>query len=158
MKVLNLQCQHGHAFEGWFASEHAFQEQRALGQVQCPLCADAAIEKLPSAPRLNLSSARAPQADPAAAPVADAQPAHALAPAGSDALAAAWMAMARALLAQTQDVGERFAEEARKMHYGEKPEQAIRGRTSADEARALLDEGIAVFPVLLPDALKSPLH
>ncbi|TMH00761.1 MAG: DUF1178 family protein, partial [Betaproteobacteria bacterium] len=57
MKVLNLRCAHDHRFEGWFASDDDYQSQRERGLVECPLCGDAAVERLPSAPRLNLSGA-----------------------------------------------------------------------------------------------------
>ena len=66
MKVLDLQCRHGHVFEGWFGSEDDFQSQRERGLVQCPMCADSHIEKRLSAPRLNLG-ASAPAPAPAAA-------------------------------------------------------------------------------------------
>jgi hypothetical protein len=70
----------------------------------------------------------------------------------------AWLELSRKLIAHTQDVGDQFAEEARKMHYGEKEERAIRGKTTLDEARALLDEGIDVLPMLLPPAVKETLQ
>lgn len=68
------------------------------------------------------------------------------------------MAVARHVMANTTDVGNRFAEEARKMHYGEAQERSIRGKTTPDEAMALLDEGIDVMPLLLPEAVKGPLQ
>ena len=68
------------------------------------------------------------------------------------------MAAARHVMANTTDVGNRFAEEARKMHYGEAEERAIRGKTTPDEAQALVEEGIDVVPLLIPDALKEPLQ
>jgi hypothetical protein len=68
------------------------------------------------------------------------------------------MAVARHVIANTTDVGNRFAEEARKMHYGETKERSIRGKTTPDEAMALLDEGIEVMPLLLPEAVKGPLQ
>jgi hypothetical protein len=74
------------------------------------------------------------------------------------ALAAAWMAVARHVVANTTDVGSAFAEEARKMHYGESEERAIRGKTTPQEARDLVEEGIAVLPLVLPEALKETLQ
>src|SRR3954470_20524662 len=62
MKVLNLQCAHQHSFEGWFASEDDFQSQLSRGLVECPMCADKSVQKLPSAPRLNLSGLQRPDA------------------------------------------------------------------------------------------------
>ena len=68
MKVLDLRCQHGHRFEGWFASEDDFLDQNGRGLVECPLCGDRIVQRLPSAPRLNLSGATEPAAAPAPAP------------------------------------------------------------------------------------------
>lgn len=149
MKVLDLQCSVGHSFEGWFASEDDFVSQSARALVQCPLCGDSQVQKKLSAPRLNLVSGRQEHA----APIAAATP-----PQGEKALMAAWLELSRRLVAQTQDVGTQFAEEARKMHYGETAERAIRGQTTTDEARALIDEGIDVLPMLLPASLKGPLQ
>ena len=148
MKVLDLQCRSGHVFEGWFASEDDFQGQRQRGLVQCPLCSDSHIEKRLSAPRLNLGAAEEPAA-PAPAPAAAALPAP---------LQAAWLDLARKIVARTEDVGARFAEEARRMHHGEAEERAIRGQATADEAVQLLEEGIAVVPLPLPVAAKETLQ
>ena len=70
----------------------------------------------------------------------------------------AWLQWARNVVAQTQDVGPQFAQEARRMHHGEAPERAIRGQASVQEAVQLLEEGIAVLPLLLPDAVKHTLQ
>lgn len=145
MKVMDLQCAHQHVFEGWFASEAEFVRQQASGLVECPVCADVHITKCLSAPRLNLSHGREPQ--PPSTPSPEVQQ-----------LTAAWMHLARQVVANTTDVGERFADEARKMHYGEAEERGIRGKTTAKEAHALVEEGIAVLPLLLPEAVKEPLH
>jgi hypothetical protein len=146
MKVLDLQCSQQHSFEGWFGSEAEFQDQLARGLVECPLCGDAAVTKLLSAPRLNLGSGKEPaaRADVVAAPDATIQ--------------AAWMQMVRLVLANTEDVGQRFPEEARRMHYGETEERGIRGQASPDETQALLEEGIGVLPLPIPKALKEPLQ
>lgn len=149
MKVLDLQCAHGHAFEGWFASEEDFLGQCERALVQCPLCGDASITKKPSAPRLNLGAKRA---DPV--PTQDMP----LASKGDEALSAAWLTVARHMLANTSDVGSRFADEARKMHYGEIEERSIRGKATPQEAQSLVDEGIDVLPFLLPEALKGTLQ
>ena len=152
MKVLDLKCAQQHVFEGWFASEEDFQNQRTRGLVSCPLCGDAAVDKQLSAPRLNLGAA--PQALPApAVPATDAPlPAMATDPR----MQAAFLKAIREAVARTEDVGERFAQVARQMHYGEIEERGIRGRTSAEEAVQLLEEGISVLP--LPPALKEPLQ
>lgn len=142
MKVLNLQCAQAHAFEGWFASEEDFQGQLARGLVECPLCGDHEVAKMPSAPRLNLAAAGEEKRDVVAATPADLQ--------------AAWMKVMRDVMAKTEDVGERFAEEARRIHYGETEERGIRGQATPQETKELLEEGITVLP--LPKALKEPLQ
>jgi hypothetical protein len=149
MKVLDLQCRQLHLFEGWFASEEDYLSQHDRGLVACPVCGDCAITKRLSAPRLNLSSGRevAPQA-------------HQEVPGDhkESELQAALMTVARHLVANTDDVGDRFATEARKIHYGEVKARGIRGQTSPAEALSLLDEGIAVLPFAMPEALKGPLQ
>ncbi|RQO82028.1 DUF1178 family protein [Acidovorax sp. FJL06] len=164
MKVLDLQCRQGHVFEGWFGSEDDFQGQKQRGLVQCPLCGDDHIEKRLSAPRLNLG-ARAPAATEAPAPAqaaATAGGAQGATPSEAallpPALQAAWLALARKVVANTEDVGARFAQEARRMHHGEVQERAIRGQATADEAVQLLEEGIAVVPLPLPVAAKETLQ
>jgi hypothetical protein len=147
MKVLNLRCANGHAFEGWFASEDDFLDQNGRTLIECPLCADRVITRTPSAPRLNLSGAREVTA-PASAAVPP-QPAD---------LQAAWLAGVRKLLAQTENVGERFAEEARRIHYGEVPQRGIRGQATAEEREALRDEGIETVAIPVPRALDGPVQ
>lgn len=146
MKVLDLQCPQQHSFEGWFGSEEDFQDQLGRGLVECPLCGDASVTKMLSAPRLNLGSTK------------DAVPAQAVVAAPDKTMQAAWMKMVRHVMANTEDVGARFAEEARKMHYGETDERGIRGQASPDETQALLEEGIGVLPLPMPKALKEPLQ
>ena len=157
VKVLDLQCASGHTFEGWFASEDDFQSQHARAMVQCPLCGTPDIVKKLSEPRLSLSGAQAPTTSRALASTPATLDVATPAPTDTS-LAAAWMAVARHVIANTTDVGNRFAEEARKMHYGETKERSIRGKTTPDEAMALLDEGIEVMPLLLPEAAKGPLQ
>ena len=188
MKVLDLQCSQGHSFEGWFGSQVDYDTQRERGQVTCPLCNDSDITKMLSAPRLNLghgapSAAAAPRDDAAAslAPTALAQPMGAGGPvsAAGQGLAlqadnrspspgpgphslqqmqTALLEAVRHVLANTEDVGSQFAEEARKIHYGESEERNIRGQATPQEAEALLEEGIAVLSLPVPEALKKPLH
>jgi len=148
MKVLNLHCANDHDFEGWFACDDDFAAQMARGLVQCPLCGESRIERRPTAPRLNLASARS---DAATAAVEVARPA-----AGD--LQAQWMQAVRHVLAHTEDVGERFATEARRIHYGEVPERGIRGKATPQESEALRDEGIEVMSLPIPRALEGPLQ
>ncbi|RKR25296.1 hypothetical protein C8C93_0498 [Acidovorax sp. 93] len=161
MKVLDLQCRQGHVFEGWFASEDDFQGQKQRGLVQCPLCADDHIEKRLSAPRLNLG-AREPAAPSAVLTPSAAPEGGSLQvgnpPALPPALQAAWLDLARKIVANTEDVGARFAQEARRIHHGEVQERAIRGQATPDEAMELLEEGIAVMPLPLPAAAKETLQ
>lgn len=176
MKVLDLHCAHQHSFEGWFSSEDDFQSQLARGLVTCPMCGDASITKMLSAPRLNLSHARGesePRSFPA--PTAGKSEQHATVPTAPSSacttispqevasmapaqLQAAWMQMVRHVVANTEDVGPQFPEEARKMHYGESEPRNIRGHATPEETEALLDEGIQVVPLPIPDALKGPLQ
>lgn len=155
MKVLDLQCSQGHAFEGWFASEADFLSQQARQLVSCPMCADTAVAKLPSAPRLNLGAASVPAPGTRPSAGKGGEPVAAL---PAQALQAAWMQTVRRVMAQTEDVGERFPEEARRMHYGETPERGIRGQASREQTEALLEEGIAVMPLPLPEGMEGPLQ
>lgn len=154
MKVLDLQCAHDHRFEGWFDSEDDFQGQLARGLLTCPMCGSDQVQKKLSAPRLNLVVPRAE--------AGEAQQAHAVAQQVAsmtpEQMQAAWLQVTRQVLRQTEDVGERFADEARRIHHGETEPRNIRGQASAEETEALLDEGIAVMPLVLPEALKGPVQ
>ena len=148
MKVLNLRCTNEHVFEGWFASEEDYLAQGERGLVACPLCGDKTIQRLPSAPRLNVSKQRDLVPNEAGSPTAS----------PSDAHQAKWLRAVRHMIASTEDVGERFPVEARRIHYGEAEERAIRGRASSADADALRDEGIEVVSVPVPEPLKGPLQ
>jgi len=159
MKVLDLQCRQGHSFEGWFGSQDDYDAQRARGLVTCPMCNDSEITKMLSAPRLNLGHGTTPLQ--AATEVPAVVPAAEVAPAAASPVVqmqAALMHMVRHVMANTEDVGNKFAEEARKFHYGEREERNIRGQATRQETEALLDEGIDVMPLPVPDALKEPLQ
>jgi hypothetical protein len=173
MKVLDLQCQHQHSFEGWFGSEDDFQSQLARGMVECPLCGDASITKKLSAPRLNLSGSRdlvpAQNQDATDSVAAHAPSTDISSPNNpkdqmlqtmlqDPQFQAAYLNMARKIMADTEDVGNQFASEARKIHYGEAKERGIRGQATQDETLELLDEGIDVVPMPLPKHLKEPLQ
>jgi hypothetical protein len=180
MKVLDLHCQHGHVFEGWFGSEDDFQSQLTRGLVECPLCGDQQITKKLSAPRLNLSTAKSnatdliagdAHSDWAQSPKSPQNPANS----GSEMqpsanvqvmqammrdpeFQAAYLRMARKIIASTEDVGDQFADVARKIHHGETEERAIRGQATMEQTMELLEEGIEVMPLPLPKALKEPLQ
>ncbi|WP_332751688.1 DUF1178 family protein [Hydrogenophaga sp.] len=160
MKVLNLQCAHQHDFEGWFGSEDDFVSQLGRGLLTCPMCGDAHIHKTLSAPRLNLRSGRkdadAPEpAAPAGAVVAMSN--HVMHPELA-ALQARMLKALREVVAQTEDVGERFADEARAMHSGETEHRNIRGQASPQEALAMLEEGIEVIALPMLPAVKETLQ
>lgn len=146
MKVFNLRCAHGHGFEGWFASEQAFVDQNGRGLVECPLCSDKTITRLPSAPRLNLSGAREEKPGPVVQPAAEAS------------IEAMWLQAVQHVLKHTEDVGPRFSEEARRIHYGETERRGIRGQASAEQRAELADEGIEVMQLPLPSGLDGPAH
>lgn len=145
MKVLNLRCSNDHRFEGWFASDDDFLSQGERGLVTCPICNDTGIFRLPSAPRLNVSKQR------------DEGPAESTTPVQAQ-MQAQWLRAVRHMIKNTEDVGDRFPEEARRIHYGETQERGIRGRASPADADALREEGIEVVAVSLPEPLKGPLQ
>ena len=173
MKVLNLQCSHQHSFEGWFASEDDFQSQLSRGLIECPMCADTGVQKLPSAPRLNLgshtgqdSSGKAGQSA-ASSDLAVSSGKGAKTPNSAATVMpternhveqAEFLKALRHVLTHTEDVGSRFAEEARGMHYGELEARNIRGQTSAREAAELMDEGIEIMPLPLLPGGNGPLQ
>jgi len=146
MKVLNLRCASGHGFEGWFGSEDEFLDQNGSGRIECPLCSDRVITRLPSAPRLNLSGAREPVPEPARAEAVTAD------------LQALWLQAVRHAIEHTDDVGDRFAEEARRIHYGEVDARGIRGQATPDERDALREEGIEILSLPFPAALKGTMQ
>jgi hypothetical protein len=154
MKVLDLRCANGHGFEGWFASDEDFLAQNGQGRIECPLCADHIVSRLPSAPRLNLSGQREPVAEaPSPAPAettVTGEPAMQL--------QAQWLQAVRHMLENTDDVGDQFADVARRIHYGEIEARGIRGQATPDERRQLLDEGIEIMSLPIPAALKGPVQ
>lgn len=150
MKVLNLRCGNDHRFEGWFASDDDFVSQGERGLMACPICSDQQIARLPSAPRVNLLG-RGEDARPTAA-------VQAALPAQPEKQQAMWLRAVREMIASTEDVGERFVEEARRIHYGEAEQRGIRGQASREDAESLRDEGIEVLSLPLPEAVKGPLQ
>ncbi len=152
MKVLDLQCTLGHVFEGWFGSEADFVEQHQKALVQCPLCGDPSVSKKLSAPRLSLSGSRSAPKEP------DGNTVPPVAIPNSPTPADVWLALAKKLVSETTDVGSDFAEEVRKIHYGETQARGIRGTATVDEAHALADEGIEVLSFPLPAASKERLQ
>jgi len=116
-----------------------------------------------SAPRLNLATSRGDRPlEPATVAPAEAQSSapisQEVASLAPQQLQAAWLQMVQHVMANTEDVGEKFADEARKIHYGESQERNIRGQASREETEALQEEGIAVMPLPIPAALKGPVQ
>lgn len=177
MKVLDLQCALGHSFEGWFGSQADYDTQRARGLVSCPVCNDSEITKMLSAPRLNFGHGAATEPTPGQGAPATGSASTAGDPLGRTAdassvapalpavppevlheMQAAMMKVVRHVMANTEDVGPQFAEEARKIHYGEREERNIRGQATREETEALLDEGIDVMALPVPENLKGTLQ
>ncbi|WP_424192213.1 DUF1178 family protein [Ampullimonas aquatilis] len=160
MKVFNLTCSHEHRFEGWFASEHDFSSQMERGLVSCPLCDDHAIRKLPTAPRLNLGGGKEPatgseltvESQPAMA--ADGQ----VEKLSQQNIQQFLLEAVRHVIANTEDVGDQFASEARRMHRDETEIRNIRGQVSHEDREQLLDEGIEVMSLPMPELLKKVTH
>jgi hypothetical protein len=148
-----LRCDRGHAFESWFQSSSAYEQQEKRKLVNCPVCGSAKVERAIMAPRIVSKKGR-DSAVPAPAAAADA------ATPGSTPLLMAQERELRAKLKELRDhivnnadnVGERFPTEARKMHYGDIEHRPIYGEASPDEARSLIEEGVEVSPLpVLPD-------
>jgi len=142
-KVFDLCCEANHQFEGWFASQGQFEAQLRDGLVGCPMCGSLGIQRLPSAPRLNLGAGARPAPDDGPDP-GQAQ--------------AMFLQAARQIVASTEDVGERFAEEARRIHYKEAAQRGIRGVASRAEARELIEEGVKVVPFPFGGLIKETLQ
>lgn len=153
MIVFGLRCRKGHDFQSWFKDGASFDRQAKRGLVECPVCGDAKIEKALMAPRLagtkKSRKAAAPEAQVANAPAPHVPAAFGANPATAKlAELHKELGKLRAHVEATyENVGKEFAEEARAMHYGEKPHKDIYGDTSPDEAQALLEEGVPVARV-----------
>jgi hypothetical protein len=166
-----LRCEHGHEFESWFKNSAAFDNQKKRGLVACPGCGSAKVEKAIMAPRLTRSESAERQRPAAAAvpPPAPTAPASSPVPAampfvppgkGTVAIMSPQERELRKKLKELRDhitknadyVGQRFPEQARKIHYGEIEHRSIYGEASPEEAKELHEEGIAFHPLpILPD-------
>ena len=140
MIVLNLSCGNGHRFEGWFASLEVFQAQAEDGQVTCPQCNDTIVTKLPAGPHVRRV---VPEKVTGAELTEDSEE-------------TGLVASIEKLLRESEDVGTRFPEEARKIHYSESPARNIHGTASVAEVSSLLEEDIRVIP--LPVLLRKDIH
>ena len=153
MIVYDLACRQGHRFEGWFGSSADFAEQKAQGLLECPQCGCDGIEKAPMAPAVPTkgNTKTEPAAETKQLTKGD------MPPAVREALEKLATAQAKALEKSTW-VGDRFADKARAMHYGEAEDEPIHGRATRDEAEDMLAEGIAVAPLLVPVAPPDELN
>ena len=134
-----LSCDNGHAFEGWFGSADDFGRQQKMALVSCPSCGSAHVAKRLMAP--SVSTARKKQ-----------QRQELAVQTGQREMMTKLREIVSTIRANSEDVGERFPEEARKIHYGEAEQRGLIGRATADEVRDLLEEGVDVAPLpVLPD-------
>ncbi len=152
MIVFDLSCSEGHRFEGWFGSTEDYVTQKKTGLLACPECGCAEIVKAPMAPSLSARGNRLGAGQETTQVAKGEMPA-----AVSRALAALAKAQAKALESSTW-VGDKFAEKAREMHYGEVEDAPIHGRATRDEAEDMLAEGITVAPLLVPVAPPDELN
>jgi hypothetical protein len=138
----SLSCSQGHGFEGWFASSAAYEAQKGAGEIACPICGTADVEKALMTPSVSPSRKRD------AVRVAAHTP-----PLAEDTEVVAKLREVRQRLTESAEyVGDRFAEEARRIHYDEVEKRGIYGEASSDEVRALADEGVDFFPLpVLPE-------
>ena len=156
LKVFDLQCDNGHLFEGWFGSHEDYDSQEARGLVTCPVCQSGSVVKRLSAPHLNVGHFSDAQAMPASsASDAGSRELVTATPESGQLvqLQAAILQQMREFIRKTENVGDRFADEARRIHEGSADERPIRGVATHEEREALAEEGIAV--VALPDFLDT---
>ncbi|WP_420137588.1 DUF1178 family protein [Sphingomonas sp.] len=149
MIVFDLACAQGHVFEAWFGSSDDYENQRVRGLVSCPLCGAVEVSKAVMAPNVS------PKGNAATSPV---PVQNGPAPAEMKAMLTALAKMQAKALANSEHVGQRFAEEARAIHDGDAPDRQIHGQATREEAKALIDDGIAVTPLPLPIAPPETQH
>lgn len=146
-----LTCDRDHAFEGWFRDSAAFDAQRLAGDIACPACGSHAVEKSIMAPAVSTRRDAPAQAAPAQVPVAAPGLRSAPDPKMAE-MIETLRRLKRHVTENSEDVGARFTDEARKIHYEEAEARAIHGVASPEDAKALLDEGIEVLPLpVLPE-------
>ncbi len=155
----NLRCEKGHAFESWFQSSAAYESQEKRKLVNCPVCGSAKVERAIMAPRIvskkgraSVEASPAPTSTPATTTEVAAPASTPLMMAQERELRAKLKELREHIVKNADNVGERFPNEARKMHYGDIEHRPIYGEASPEEARALIDEGVEVTPLpVLPD-------
>lgn len=145
-----LHCEKGHDFESWFPSSDSYEAQRGQGFVSCPVCGSTRVDKALMAPQVARKDRRA-AAENVPAPPAPPAPVAMVSPAEQE-LRAKLRELREHVVKNADPVGERFAEEARKIHYGESEHRSIYGQATPDEARELAEEGIEFHALpVLPD-------
>lgn len=148
----DLRCEQGHAFESWFQSSTAYDSQRKRKLISCPSCGSMKIEKAIMAPRLAGTKKRGRVEAPSEAASVEAPTPSSLVMTQELELRAKLKELRDHVMKNADNVGERFPNEARKMHYGDIEHRPIYGEASADEAKSLIEEGIEVMPLpVLPE-------
>ena len=149
----NLRCERGHVFESWFQSSSAYEAQEKRKLVSCPSCGSAKVERAIMAPQIVSKKGREIAAPEPVAPTEVSTPASTpLMMAQERELRAKLKELRDHIVKNADNVGERFPNEARKMHYGDIEHRPIYGEASPDEARSLIDEGVEVSPLpVLPE-------
>ncbi len=151
----SLVCEAGHGFESWFPSSDSYEAQAARGLVTCPVCDTRAVSKALMAPALTRTDRTSVPAPAVPASSAGSQPNEApltMVAEPEQKMRAMLRAFHEHVVKNSEAVGPRFAEEARRIHYGEAEHRSIYGQASPDEARALIEEGIDVAPLpTMPD-------
>ncbi|MGY9004576.1 MAG: DUF1178 family protein [Alphaproteobacteria bacterium] len=162
MIVYNLNCSAGHDFEAWFKDSKAFVSQQKGHKIGCPVCGETKVEKVPAAPRIGTGISKDPSFEesgmsaesggangPVNAGEASGEPSVPTGKAGQD-IMSALNELHRHVKETCDDVGKDFAEEARKIHYGDAEERGIYGEATEDEAEELADEGVPFATVPKP--------
>ena len=175
MLVVDLQCEHGHVFEGWFASAEDLASQQLRKLLSCPVCGHTEVVRRPAASRLNVSSLRSTAVERTARRD-QGVPGSGVGPRGSSAtplrqvaqvpdtqaqaqaLEALYWQAVKHVVENTEDVGDRFVEAVRDMHRGDAPQRPVRGQADREEVAELRDEGIEVLALPIPEGLKGPLQ
>lgn len=148
----NLRCERDHVFESWFQSSSAYEVQEKRKLVNCPVCGSAKVERAIMAPQIVSKKGRDVVVPPSAAPEAAAPASTPLMMAQERELRAKLKELRDHIVKNADNVGERFPNEARKMHYGDIEHRPIYGDASPEEARSLIEEGVEVSPLpVLPD-------
>jgi hypothetical protein len=148
-----LRCARGHEFESWFQSSAAYDSQHKRGLVACPSCESTKVDKAIMAPRIARKGKSKSAPTPVAASTEDASSTSLVMAPQERELLSKLKELRDHVLKNADNVGNKFPEEARKIHYGDIEHRAIYGEATPDEARALIDEGVevAALPVLPGD-------